>query len=311
MFKHYKTIFFAAIFSLVAVTLVISCNNKSDKEKQQTILEGEATVYVDESFQYLMEDQVEVFESQYNAKINLVTKTETEIINLMLTGKTDLAILSRKLSDQEENYFKNKGITPKITHFASDAVVFITGKTAKDTLIDLQQVMDLMQGKPSSISNLVFENPNSGTVSYMHRLAGISEANANLYYLKSDKEVIEFVAKNPQSIGVIGLSPIVQPFPESKDYLESVAVMSVKNVKSAPHSASYYKPSQHNLGEGLYPLKRSIYMLNYQGSAALGMGFASFVAGDIGQRIVLKSELLPVVIPQRNISIRKEIINNK
>ena len=310
MFKQFKTIIFAAILPMCAVTLVTSCNDKSGKD-QQTILEGKAKVYVDESFQYLMEDQVEVFENQYNAKIDLVTKTETEIINLMLTGKTDLAILSRKLSDQEENFFKNRSITPKITHFASDAVVFITGKTAKDTLVDLQQVLNLMQGKPSNLRNLVFENPNSGTVSYMHRLAGISEANANLYYLKSDKEVIEFVAKNPQSIGVIGLSPIVQPFPESKDYLKSVTVMSVRNVKSAPNSTLYYKPSQHNLGEGLYPLKRSIYMLNYQGSAGLGMGFASFVAGDIGQRIVLKSELLPVVIPQRNINIRKEIINNK
>jgi phosphate transport system substrate-binding protein len=31
------------------------------------------------------------------------------------------------------------------------------------------------------------------------------------------------------------------------------------------------------------------------------MGFASFVAGDIGQRIILKSGLLPVRMPGRNI----------
>jgi hypothetical protein len=33
------------------------------------------------------------------------------------------------------------------------------------------------------------------------------------------------------------------------------------------------------------------------------MGFASFVAGDVGQRIVLKSGLLPVRIPTRKFTI--------
>jgi phosphate transport system substrate-binding protein len=31
------------------------------------------------------------------------------------------------------------------------------------------------------------------------------------------------------------------------------------------------------------------------------MGFASFVAGDIGQRIILKAGLLPVRIPPRKV----------
>jgi phosphate transport system substrate-binding protein len=41
------------------------------------------------------------------------------------------------------------------------------------------------------------------------------------------------------------------------------------------------------------------------------MGFASFVAGDIGQRIILKSGLLPATVPGRKLNIRKEIYNNK
>ena len=48
-------------------------------------------------------------------------------------------------------------------------------------------------------------------------------------------------------------------------------------------------------------------MLNYQGYSGLGMGFASFVAGETGQRIVLKAGLVPVRMPGRNLVIRKEI----
>jgi len=41
------------------------------------------------------------------------------------------------------------------------------------------------------------------------------------------------------------------------------------------------------------------------------MGFGSFIAGDIGQRIVLKSGLMPVRTPGRKLKIRNEIINDK
>jgi phosphate transport system substrate-binding protein len=55
-------------------------------------------------------------------------------------------------------------------------------------------------------------------------------------------------------------------------------------------------------------LARDLYIINCQGYSGLGMGFASFVAGDIGQRIILKSGLLPIRTPGRKISF---IINNK
>jgi phosphate transport system substrate-binding protein len=40
------------------------------------------------------------------------------------------------------------------------------------------------------------------------------------------------------------------------------------------------------------------------------MGFSSFIAGDIGQRIVLKSSLLPVRTPGRKLQIRNELIKD-
>jgi phosphate transport system substrate-binding protein len=52
-------------------------------------------------------------------------------------------------------------------------------------------------------------------------------------------------------------------------------------------------------------------MINYQGFSGLGMGFASFIAGDIGQRIILKSGLMPIRLPSRNIIIRKGIEKKK
>ena len=53
----------------------------------------------------------------------------------------------------------------------------------------------------------------------------------------------------------------------------------------------------------MYPLTRSLYVINCEGGTGLGTGFASFIAGERGQRIVLKSGLLPDSIPSREINI--------
>jgi phosphate transport system substrate-binding protein len=50
-----------------------------------------------------------------------------------------------------------------------------------------------------------------------------------------------------------------------------------------------------------------LYIINCQGYDGLGIGFASFIAGETGQRIILKSGLAPMREPSRNISIRNKI----
>ena len=295
---------FIAIF-----TLVLACKNKLDESgDKETILTGEIEVYVDQTVQSLIEGQVEVFESQYDAKVHLTAKSESEIVNDLLSGKTNMAVLTRRLTNEEENYFHNKKIIPRISHFASDAVVFIRNKSSNDTLIDLDQVYNLLHGKPSAIKKLVFENPNSSVVTYMNRWANVANApKENVFSLNTTKEVLEFVANNPDAIGVIGMDAVAEPYPEWQNLVNNCNVLAVKNVKNGTNSETYYLPNQANLGAGLYPLKRSIYVLNYQGFAGLGTGFASFVVGDIGQRIVMTANLLPITIPERNINIRKQI----
>jgi len=311
MFKNVKYPF-VKVFSLIGFVflIVMSCKNKQDDK--ETILQGSASFLVDETIRPIIEDQVAVFESQYPAKITQINKSESEIINLMISGKGNIAFLSRKLTAQEAKAFENKSITPRITKFAVDAIALISNKAANDSIVDLQQVINLMQGKPSTIKGLVFENPNSSTVRYMDSLAGVSNTEKpGIYSLKSHEDVLKYVSENKGVIGVVGLNNIVQPDPTWQKYMDVITVMGVSNVKNKAEKVVYYKPNQSNLALGLYPMQRNLYMLNYQGSAGLGMGFASFIAGEIGQRIVLKSALLPVTMPGRSVSIRKEIINNK
>ena len=299
------------VFVLGIVSFLFVMCNKSEQKKsnKESILKGSATVFVDETLFPIMEDQVAVFESSYDAKIKLVPKSESEMILSLFNTKSGIAVLTRDLTVEENKIFAQKKITPKITKFATDAIAFISNKSNKDTLIDLKQVIEFMQGKTSTkIKGLVFDNPNSSTVRYMNTLAGIKSIPENgVYSFKTNDEVIKFVAQNDGMIGVLGLNWLTQPMPEMQQYVDQINVLSVKGVSGK----NYYVPTQNNIAEGKYPLARDLYIINGQGYSGLGMGFASFVAGDIGQRIILKSGLMPVRVPGRKIIIRNKISNEK
>ena len=221
---------------IVSFSIVLACKDKlnADSNNQETILTGEMNLFVDETVESLVQGQIDVFESQYKAKIHLTAKTESEIVNDLLSGKTNMAVLTRRLTQEEENYFHNKKVIPRISHFASDAVVFIRNKSNKDSLIDLQDVCDLLHEKPSSLKSLVFENPNSSVVTYMNRWAQVSNKKKNnIYSLNSTKEVMEFVANNPDAVGVIGMDAVAEPFPELQSLAENLNILAVKNVKTA------------------------------------------------------------------------------
>ena len=284
--------------------LFVMCNQKEKvATHNESILKGTATILVDETLTPIIEDQVAVFESNYDAKIKIVSKSESEVVISLVKEKSVIAVLSRNLTNQENKIFEQKKIIPKITKFAIDAIALISNKSSNDTLIDLRNVVEFMQGKQnSSIKGLVFDNPNSSTVRYMNDLAGIkSIPEKGVYSFKTNQEVIKFVAQNKGMIGILGVNWLSQPMPEMQEYVGMVNVLAVKSLSGG----SYYVPSQNNIAEGKYALARDLYIINCQGHTGLGMGFASFVAGDIGQRIILKSGLLPVRMPGRKINIRK------
>jgi phosphate transport system substrate-binding protein len=293
---------------IVVIVFIISCN-KSNTTNQETILKGNATLLVDETLKPIMEDQIEIFESRYEAKIKLYAKSESEVIQALVKDTSSIAVLSRKLNQEELKVFASRKIIPKTTPIAIDAIALIVNRKATDTVVALSDVLDFMKGKvQGKIKGLVFDNPNSSTVRYMDSLAGLpSIPQKGVFSFGTNNEVIKFVSENSGMIGVVGINWLSQPRPAMQKYVDNVHVLSVKGL----NDTNYYEPSQNNIAEGKYALSRDLYIINCQGYSGLGMGFASFVAGDIGQRIILKSGLLPVKVPPRKLNIRKEIINDK
>ena len=305
--KYLKIIFFSFVL-VFAIVFVNSCKDKKNAE-EEALKETKATFLVDETLMPFMEDQVAIYESQKPVKITLVPKAETEILSQIEKGNDGLLVMSRTLTEGEQRAFTNKKIVPKITQIAIDGIALIVNKKATDSIIDLQNIIDFMQGKSvPTIKGLVFDNPNSSTINHMKSLASVKELDSKkVFALKTSNEVIKYISEKDGYIGVVGVNWITQPMPNVKQYTDAVRVLAVKNVKTAPNSSSYYKPTQVNLAEGFYPLVRKIYMLNYEGSRGLGTSFASFVAGEVGQKIVTAAGLAPVRLELREVKVRNKI----
>ena len=118
--------------------------------------------------------------------------------------------------------------------------------------------------------------------------------------------MIKYVSQNEGMIGVVGVNWLFQPPLDMQPTVDKVSIMSVKS----DEKFGFVYPSQENIGNGKYPLARHLYIINCQGYSGLGMGFASFLGGERGQRIILKSGLVPVRYPSRNIVTRKQVLND-
>jgi phosphate transport system substrate-binding protein len=295
---------------LSVVFIFFSCKKNENKDaNKESFLKGKATIYVDETVTPIVEDEVMVFESKYEAKLTLVSKSESEVLNSLFDKKATIVVIARDLTKKELNFFDQKKIVPKITKFAIDGIAFVSNKSNNDTLIALKDVIGFMKGeRDSKIKGLVFDNPNSSTVRYMNNLAGLNAlADKDVYTVKNNNEVLKFVSENDGMIGVVGVNWLSEPMPSMAEVISKINILSVKGLDKE----GYFSPSQNNFAEGTYPLLRDLYIVNCQGATGLGMGIASFVTSDIGQRIVLKSGLLPLQIPPRKLNIRQDESNNE
>ena len=293
---------FLSAFALFFVAL--AC--KQANADSETILSGNLDLLVDETLSPLIEDEVAVFESEYPGRVKLVVLPEKELVLRLVNDTSAVAIMARNLTENERKIFDKRKIIPKVTPFGRDAVVFLRNANNRDSLLSLREMAKFMRGEESAIKGIVLDNPNSGTLSKLMEATGVDTIpTANVYSFKTTAEAIRYVSQNDGMVGVVAMNHISQPTASTQAALESISILSVQPV----NGGEYIYPSQDALAAGKYPLARDLFVVNCQGYSGLGVGVASFIAGEKGQRIMLKSGLLPIRIPGRNIIIRNEIQN--
>jgi phosphate transport system substrate-binding protein len=316
---------FKNLFFIFCSFIIIGCSHQNKESAK--ISPNQNKIVVDESLQPIFDEELYIFNALYNdpnAKKDIREKFDDDVhpisginstiiyapennaIRLFLEDSTRVAILSRDLTPQEYQFLKARNSKPEISRFAIDAIALIVNSASSDTTITLSKIVKMLQGKVKTDKALVFDNPNSGLVRYLQQLSSNMDLKqSNIYSLKSNKEVIKYVASHPNTIGITGFSWLNDPDKDMIDFVNKVKIVAVSDDVSKNSDKKYYTPSQNTLALKQYPLTRNLYIL--YNTSKLGIEFSSFLRSDRGQRIILKSGLLPDNIPNRRISIQKKI----
>lgn len=310
-----------ASYILVGLTLaasfLVSCNEKKSKNSRtDTYSSGVISITSDESFQPIVEEEREVFESIYTqAKIKPIYTNESEgITNLLKAKDTWLVITARDFKKDELKGLQDRNFLPKAQKIAYDGLALIVHKSNTDTCISVNDIKRILNGQANRWSDiypgskrgeitLVFDNPKSSAVHFVEDslLGGKPITSKNVVAAKTSAEVIKYVEKTPTAIGIIGSNWLNDKRDSTNlTFKSDIRLMSVSKLDKAT-PANSWKPYQYYIYNGNYPLIRTVYALINDPINGLPWGFASFIASPKGQLIILKSGLLPVY---GNITIR-------
>lgn len=300
-----KRVYLLWLFAIALGTVFPGCKDKKQKDDLSRFTSNTTRFAVDESFQPIVDEELYIFEA-LNPKAHPVISyvPENTAVNLLLADSVHVLLISRDFTKDEYAALRSKNILPEVSRFAIDAVALIVNKASADTTITVSGIKGMLNGNTKTDKNIVFDNPNSGLVRYLKAFSGNKELKQkNIFALTSNKEVIKYVSQHPNAIGIVGFGWLNDPDKDYADAVQNVKIVGVKNDtgKNAPNE--YFTPSQSTLALKQYPLTRNLYFINCTGKYGLGMEFATFLEGDRGQRIILKSGLLPDLIPGREINI--------
>ena len=310
-------------FWLIGIVLLLAlsaCRSKSKEGQTDTYSSGVIAIAADASFEPIIQEEIDVFESLYPlAGIVPRYTTEVEAINLLLKDSVRLAVATRTLTEEEMNSFHSRKFYPREIKLATDALALIVNRANPDSLLSVRDFRRILTGEAktwkqvNSNSGLkdiqvVFDNKNSSTVRFaMDSVCGGKPlATENVSALKTNQQGIDFVAKNPAAIGVIGVNWLGNRSDTTNlSFKEEIRVMAVSAGDVATPENSY-KPYQAYLYYGNYPLARPIYAILNDPRNGLPWGFTSFMTSDKGQRIILKSGLVPATQPVRIVHVKDE-----
>jgi len=303
------------ISAFILLLILFSCKGGNNM-MQETPTRGNIKITADESFLPLIDTEVFTFTQLYtNATIKTSYKPEYDVVNDFMNDSVQTIVTSKTLTEDQIQYLRDSLIIARTITFAYDGLALVTNKQNKDSLLKYEEVKDIFLGKITDWKELdpksklgsiriIFDNTKSGNIRYFKDLFEIIDTLAdNFFAVNNNPEVIDFVSRNPDALGIVSVNWI-----SDKDDSASMSFSNKVNVVAVSRpffeDNSYYRPYQGSIYDRSYPFVREIYMITRETFKGLGTGFIQWSTAEQGQRIVLKSGLVPATMPIRLVQIR-------
>lgn len=324
--------------ALLALALgVMSCT----PVKRGEYASGSATIFCDDGFKNILDEEIEVFEYSYpESSIIPFYVSEGAALDTLLADGTQAIISTQELTKEQIEYMKSKfKRVVRQNCIAVDAVALITNKENPVQSLSMSDINDIVNGKitkwnqlagnDTTSIKLVFDNAESSTVrffkdKFLPKDAKITETT-NSFAQKNNAEVFDVVKRDKNALGIISVSwlgddlsaakkvPMDQRMEDYKNETDTVAtnlttdvnIIKVSNPTEAnDFSPVAYKPYQAYIYSGEYPLVRKIYMVSTASNSTVLHSFYAFITGFVGQKIISKTGILPYHMNPRVVEVK-------
>ncbi|RRB04048.1 PstS family phosphate ABC transporter substrate-binding protein [Larkinella rosea] len=282
---------------------------------------GQIAITADESLEPMVESIYKAYEGVYpDTKFHATFKPEQEAIATMLRDSARLVFSTRELSDSEKSIFAKNKIKYKSEFIATDGIALIVGRENSDSLITMAELGDIFQGKitrweqlksgnQSGPIVLVFDNNNSSNLNFALKQFKVNDlSRIKIFTVNSNKQVIEYVRKNPTALGFIGVNWISDgDSPLAAELSKNLRVMGVAEKPNPTSIDDFFQPFQKNLGLKLYPLRRNVYVISREAHSGLGSGLINYIIRDVGGLLIEKGGLWPTKPYIREVFLEKKL----
>lgn len=315
-FRHIYT----AILAACIAASVTSCEHK----KPSNIM----TMLCDDSFENVMEEEIDIFEYAYiKQQYHVLSRyvTQKDALDSLFAGSIRTIVVGRDLTKTERNALKEKFTNLRSMKIAVDAVALIVNPSNPVDHLSMKEISEILAGETTNWSQIqpgapdrrihvYFDSEGSGLATYMRdSLLNGKPFGPLAHAAGSVDSILIRVQNDPAAMGVIGVSHLTKDLTLNNLTVEeraqrligdTIAVngvnindrmdaTGVKTLGVMRYEAVPYKPYQQYIYDGKYPLTRPIYMITTASPAGVGGKFYAFVTGVDGQRIIMKTGILP------------------
>ncbi len=276
-------------------------------EEKETTTKGNLRVFIPESIEPVMIDEVNEFLDLYHANGANITDTivSAEIAARRFVQDTArIAFLPRPLTQAEKEQVKKISADLNELIIAYDGIVAVVhpkNKIAEMTTTEIQKILSgtitrwEQLAKPMKGAIKIYCQDSSDVTDYLKlRLMKQADISAKFIRTSSDIQTLQYVEINPLAIGFIALTWIDSAKSAVKILNLGRTGEDTDTTFAAPAETigQYFSPHPANIYRNYYPLKRLIYMYT-RGQIDLAAGFGTYVATAEGQKLFLKHGLLP------------------
>jgi phosphate transport system substrate-binding protein len=301
--------------------LFLACGNKPKSLPYD--YEAAAKAFTsDESFFPILDEELEVYHALHaQGELEAIYTDQEDAIRRLMKNEVWLAFTTRRLSQREMDGLKSKSFMPRIIPIAYDGLAIIVNNSNPDTCITVKDFARILSGEVSNWNEIypksklgeidvVFDNPKSSTVTWcVDSILGGKPINSkNIGAVKKSTEVIDWVEKHENALGIIGSNWLNDKHDTTNvTFKKNITVMKVSRLDSATVRNSW-RPYQYYIYNGNYPLIRTIYAILNEPRNGVPSGFAHFCRLPKGQLIFLRAGLLPI---QADINVREVTVSRE